>query len=82
MEGVAVGGGDVDGLGLVVVAGGDGELDAIAVVEGAVAVGCDGGLVDEEILAAVVGLDEAEAFAVVEPLHHAREPLFRHWRFF
>ncbi|KAL2333804.1 hypothetical protein Fmac_015017 [Flemingia macrophylla] len=69
---------DVDGLGLVVVAGGDAELDAIALEEGPVAVGSDGGLVDEEILAAVVGLDEAEALAVVEPLYHSRESLFRH----
>ncbi|KAL5122575.1 hypothetical protein HKD37_02G003336 [Glycine soja] len=78
LERGAVDAGDVDGLGLVVVAGGDGELDAVALEEGAVAVGSDGGLVNEEILAAVVGLDEAEALAIVEPLHHARESLFRH----
>lgn len=78
LERGAVDASDVDGLGLVVVAGGDGELDAVALEEGAVAVGSDGGLVNEEILAAVVGLDEAEALAIVEPLHHARESLFRH----
>lgn len=78
LERGAVDASDVDGLGLVVVSGGDGELNAVALEEGAVAVGSDGGLVDEEILAAVVGLDEAEALAIVEPLHHARESLFRH----
>lgn len=78
LERGAVDASDVDGLGLVVVSGGDGELNAVALEEGAVAVGSDGGLVNEEILAAVVGLDEAEALAIVEPLHHARESLFRH----
>ena len=74
----AVGAGDVERLGLVAVAG-DGELDAIAVEEGAeAAVRSDGGVVDEEVVAAVVGLDEAEALGVVEPLHHAAEPVLRH----
>ena len=65
-----------------VVAGGDGELDAIAFVESAVTVGSDGRLVDEEIFAAIVGLDEAEALGVVEPHNNAGEPLFRHRRIF
>jgi len=78
LERSAVDAGDANSLGFVVVASGDSELDAIAFEESAVAVGSDGGLVDEEILAAVVGLDEAEALAIVEPLHNARESLFRH----
>lgn len=66
LEGRSVGTGDVDGLGAVVL-GDDKELDGLALVEGAKAFGFDGGLVDEQILAAVVGLDEAEALVVVEP---------------
>ena len=58
--------GYVNGLGLVVVASGDSELDSIALEESAVAVGSDGGMVNEEILAAVVGL-EAEALAIFKP---------------
>jgi len=78
LERSAVDAGDVNGLCFVVIAGGDSELYAIAFEESAIAVGSDGRLVDEEILAAVVGLDEAEALAIVEPLHNARESLFRH----
>jgi len=33
---------------------------------------------NEEILAAVVRLNEAEALSIVEPLHNARESFFRH----
>lgn len=66
LEGRSVGTGDVDGL-CAVVLGDDKELDGLALVEGAKAFGFDGGLVDEQILAAVVGLDEAEALVVVEP---------------
>lgn len=75
----AVGSGDIDGLGFVVVAGGDGELNAIAFEEGAETVGSDGRVVNEEVFSAVVGLDEAESFGVVEPLDDAGEPLLRHW---
>lgn len=78
LERSAVDAGDVNGLCFVVIAGGDSELYAIAFEESAIAVGSDGRLVDEEILTAVVGLDEAEALAIVEPLHNARESLFRH----
>lgn len=78
LERGAVDSGDVNGLGLVIVAGGDSELDVIALEESAVTVGSDGGLMDEEILAAVVRLDEPEAFSIVEPLHNARESFFRH----
>ena len=70
----SVGAGDVDGLGAAVLALGDGELDLLALGEGAEAVGLDGGLVDEEILAAVVGGDEAEPLGVVEPLHRPPMP--------
>jgi len=42
LERCAVDSGDIDGLGLVVVAGGDSELDAIALEESAVTVGSDG----------------------------------------
>ncbi|GER54487.1 ABC-2 type transporter family protein [Striga asiatica] len=63
-------GGDVGGLGLVAVED-DGELDHLALAQGAVSVGFDRGLVDEQILAAFVGLDEAVAFLVIEPGHDA-----------
>lgn len=48
---------------------GDVELDELAFAEGAKAVGFDGGVVDEEVFAAVVWGDKAVAFVVVEPLH-------------
>ncbi|KAG6495112.1 hypothetical protein ZIOFF_042903 [Zingiber officinale] len=63
--------GDIDGLGAPVVALGDRELDALSLGEGPEPVGLDGRLVDEEILSAVVGRDEAESLGVVEPLHRA-----------
>ena len=48
----------------------DVELHALVLVERAVAVGLDGGVVDEHVLPAVHG-DEAVALLVVEPLHGA-----------
>src|SRR5207253_2693667 len=44
------------------------ELDALVLIEGLVAVGLDGRVVDEHVLATVLG-DEAVALLVVEPLH-------------
>src|SRR6478735_8080715 len=46
------------------------ELDASALLERAVAVTLDVGVVHEEVLA-VLGRDETEALRVVEPLHDA-----------
>src|SRR6266516_4621200 len=46
------------------------ELDALSLVQRAVAVRLDGRVVDENVLAAVHG-DEAVALLVVEPLHGA-----------
>src|SRR4051794_15641569 len=55
------------------------EADLGALGQGAMAVADDRALVDEEILRAIVGLDEAEALVVVEPLdcsgRHAFPPL-------
>src|SRR4051812_218219 len=47
------------------------ELDALVLVEALVAGSGDGGVVDEHVLAAVIGSDEAEALLAVEPLHSA-----------
>src|SRR3954470_8097584 len=60
--------GDVDGLGaLVADLGVVGHLRALS--QRLEAVGVDAGVVDEEVLAALVRGDEAEALVVVEPLH-------------
>src|SRR4051794_12119127 len=53
----------VAGLGLV--------LHARALGERAVAIGFDAAVVDEEVLAAFIGSDEAEALLVAEPLNGA-----------
>src|SRR5437870_4200771 len=59
---------DVDGLrALVAVLGVVGDPRALG--EGAEAVGVDARVVDEEVLAALVRRDEAEALLVAEPLH-------------
>ena len=47
----------------------DVELDALAVLKGAVAVGLDGGVMDENVLVLTVNGDEAEALVSVEPLN-------------
>ncbi|CAL9154387.1 unnamed protein product, partial [Musa hybrid cultivar] len=75
LDGSAVGCRDIDSLGAAVVALGNGELDVLAVGEGAEAVGLDGGLVDEEVLAAAVRRDEAEPLRPVEPLDLPLHPL-------
>ncbi|MED6120701.1 hypothetical protein PIB30_023466 [Stylosanthes scabra] len=54
----------INNICLEIVADGDGELDAIAFVKSAVTVGYDRRLVDEEIFAAIVELDEAETLVV------------------
>src|SRR5213595_888436 len=48
---------------------GDGVLDALVVLEAAVTVSLDGGVVDEDVGGAVVGGDEPIALVRVEPLH-------------
>src|SRR4051812_18440082 len=59
--------GDVDGLrALVAGLGVVGDLRVLG--QRLEAVGVDAGVVDEEVLATVVGRDEAEALVVVEPL--------------
>jgi hypothetical protein len=77
-ERAATGRGDVDGLRTPIAVGADLELDGVAVVEAAEAVGLEGGLVDEEIIASVVGGDEAEPLGGVEPLDAPLHPLRRH----
>lgn len=67
--------GDVDGLGAAFGIGVNKELDGLAEGEAAEAVGSDGGLVDEEFLAAVVGGYEAKTLLVIEPLHLPRYSL-------
>ena len=47
----------------------DVELDALILFERAVTAARDRGVVDEYVLCAAVGGDEAEAFIAVEPLH-------------
>src|SRR5215469_5500273 len=48
---------------------GDGVLDPLVVLEAAVAVSLDGGMVDEDVRRAVVRGDEPVALVRVEPLH-------------
>src|SRR6266536_3716260 len=48
---------------------GDGVLDALVVLEAAVTVSLDGGVVDEDVRRAVVGGDETVALVRAEPLH-------------
>lgn len=78
MERSAINASYINGLGFVVVASGDGELNAIAFKEGAVTFGSDGRLVNEEIFTTIIGFDETETLAIVEPLDYARESLFGH----
>jgi hypothetical protein len=47
------------------------ELDALTLVELTVALHLDFGLVHEEVLPAVIRLDEPEALGGVEPLHRS-----------
>lgn len=63
---------DVDGFGASVLTEIYEELDGLALREGPEAVGLDRGLVDEEILTAVVGSYEAEPLMRAEPLDRAR----------
>src|SRR3954464_13701868 len=53
-------------------------LDAGTLGERAVALGFDAAVVDEEILAAFIGSDEAEALLVAEPLDSACCHVFLH----
>ncbi|CAL9757336.1 unnamed protein product, partial [Musa acuminata subsp. burmannicoides] len=73
----SVGTGDVDGLDAAVVALGDHELDDLALSQGTVSFSLDGGLVDEEVLPAVVRRDETEPLGVVEPLHGSPRSVVR-----
>src|SRR5579859_4494024 len=47
------------------------ELDALVVLEAAIAVGLDRRVVDEYVRLAAIGCDEAEALLAVEPLDRA-----------
>src|SRR5664279_133757 len=47
------------------------ELHSLVVVEALVTVAADRGEVDEDVVAAAIGCDEAEALFAVEPLHGA-----------
>lgn len=58
---------DLLGLGAAVIAVDYVKLDLVALGEGAVAIGGDGGLMDEEVFAAFVRFDEAVALLVAEP---------------
>src|SRR3954451_13372152 len=49
----------------------DVELDLLVLVQGLVALGLDGRVVHEDVVAAVLLRDEAEALLGVEPLHGA-----------
>src|SRR6478609_10862744 len=49
----------------------DVELDPLPFLQGPEPVGVDGGVVDEDVLAALLG-DEAEALRIIEPLHGTR----------
>lgn len=51
------------------------ELDRLALAEGPETLHSDRGLVDEQIVAAIVGDDEAEPLLVIEPLHGTAQPL-------
>src|SRR4051794_15935229 len=75
----AVKSGDPDVLGLRTLgASGDVELDLLVLVGRLVAAGLDGGVVDEDVLAAAVLRNETETFFGVEPLDgslsHVRFP--------
>lgn len=75
LDGSAVGSGHLNGLGTAVVVVLDLELDGFVGGEASESLGSDGGLVDEEILAAVLGSDEAEPLLGVEPLDGAPQPI-------
>src|SRR3954451_14048208 len=65
----AVKSGDADVLGLRTLgASGDVELDLLVLVERLVTAGLDGGVVDEDVLAAAVLCNETETLLGVEPL--------------
>src|ERR1700722_142539 len=53
-----------------------GELDPLVLLEAAVALCLDGGVVHEDVGGAVVRLDKTEALVGVEPLHGALSHLF------
>ena len=48
-----------------------GKLDRLSLVKGAEAIHLDFGLVEEQVFAAIVRGDEAEAFGFIEPLYFA-----------
>src|SRR4051794_38993181 len=67
---------DVDGLGALHAGLGlVGDLGTFG--ERAVPVGVDGRVVNEEVLAGLVGRDEPEAFLVAEPLHSSGSHVWR-----
>jgi hypothetical protein len=68
LPGRSVGGADVRRL-LALGAGGDVEVDALTFGEGLETLALDRGKMGEEIIAAALRGDEAEALGIVEPLH-------------
>ncbi|KAL1309929.1 hypothetical protein AAHE18_17G213900 [Arachis hypogaea] len=66
---------DIDGLSSAGVAVINGKLNRLALGECTVTVGSNGRVVDEEILAAIVGSYESETLLCVEPFHCARGSL-------
>src|SRR4051794_28189645 len=67
---------DVDGLGTLLAGLGlVGDLGPFG--ERAVPAGVDGGVVNEEVLAGLVGRDEPEALLVTEPLHSSGSHVWR-----
>ncbi|RWV77994.1 hypothetical protein GW17_00061107 [Ensete ventricosum] len=78
-DGGPIGRGDVHGLAPTVVGLIHGELDGVTLRQRPESLGPDGALVDEEILAAAVGCDEAKALGAAEPDHRPRlPPYMRH----
>eukprot|EP00211_Chloroparvula_japonica_P017413 CAMPEP_0119120306 /NCGR_PEP_ID=MMETSP1310-20130426/1401_1 /TAXON_ID=464262 /ORGANISM="Genus nov. species nov., Strain RCC2339" /LENGTH=272 /DNA_ID=CAMNT_0007109777 /DNA_START=31 /DNA_END=849 /DNA_ORIENTATION=- len=71
LDELAAGAGHVDGLGAALVVGFDGELHLLAVRQAAEVFSMDRGLVDEEVVATLVGGDKAEA---LEGLNHLTFP--------
>jgi hypothetical protein len=75
LDGSAIGSRNLDGLGTAIVVGLDLELDRFLGSEAAETLRSDGGLVNEEIVAVVLGSDEAEALLAVKPLDGASAPV-------
>ena len=68
LDGRTTGAGHVESLGTAIITLLDGVLDRLTLVKAAEALRLDAGLVDEQLLAAIIRGDEAEALGGVEPL--------------